>query len=94
MNIQKKTRLVLDLVKQDNFKVGENWVLAQDICEINQGHSSFDHLHGLLYLIKGDIFTSNYWYRAAGENPVHEEPNSEWAHMYEVMTGNTPDIAI
>ena len=93
MDQQKNIRIVLDLMLEDKFKAGENWQHAVDICEAHQGNAEFDRLQGLLYMIKGDIFTSNYWYRASGEAPVHYEPEPEWQVIYEAMTGHEPEIA-
>lgn len=67
----------LALIKSDNFRPGNSWAKAHQICQANEGATIFDWIHALIHRIEGDDANASYWYRRAGTSrhpgPVEEE---------------------
>ena len=75
-------------IRKGEFKVGDEWRKAHEICQSAEGNKDHDWIHALVHLIEGDHANADYWYRHAGEAQKSADPQTEWAHIVEQLGGN------
>jgi len=68
----------LDLLETGNFRTGEGWEKAHQICQTNEGAPLFDWVHALVHRIEGDDANAAYWYRRAGRTRQSGSVEEEW----------------
>ena len=71
-------RIALDLLKAGNFRLGEDWENAHQICQTREGDPFFDWVHALVHRIEGDDANAAYWYRRAGKDRHLGSIEEEW----------------
>ena len=72
-------------LEDDDFKTGDRWQACHDLCQANEGQADFDWVHGLVHLIEGDVFNSNYWYRRAERSRHSDDVREEWIHVVDLL---------
>jgi len=75
---QKNLVEALDLLKSGNFRMGEDWENAHQICQAHEGSAMFDWVHALVHRIEGDDRNAAYWYRRAGKSQHPASIEDEW----------------
>ena len=75
---QAQLRTALELLKTGNFRPGEDWKRAHQICQMHEGTPLFDWVHALVHRIEGDDANAAYWYRRAGKARHLGSVEEEW----------------
>lgn len=78
---KKELQNAVSALIDDDFTTGDRWRACHDLCQVNEGEVDFDWVHGLIHMIEGDRFNSDYWYRRAGRSRHSEDVRKEWAHV-------------
>ncbi len=64
-------------LKKGDFKLGQSWENAHEICQSAEGTKSYDWVHALAHWIEGDMGNAAYWYRRVGETRL-DTIAAEW----------------
>jgi hypothetical protein len=75
---QAQLRTALDFLKTGNFRPGEDWEKAHQICQMHEGAPLFDWIHALVHRIEGDYANAGYWYQRAGKTRHLGSVEEEW----------------
>lgn len=75
---QAELQTAIDLLKTGNFRTGENWENAHEICQAHEGTPLFDWVHALVHRIEGDDRNAGYWYQRAGKDRHSGSIEEEW----------------
>lgn len=67
-----------DLLKAGNFRMGEEWENAHQLCQAHEGSPLFDWVHALVHRIEGDDRNAGYWYQRASKSPHTGSIEEEW----------------
>jgi len=65
-------------IAKGDFKTGDEWEQAHNICQAREGNNPYDWVHALLHWIEGDEWNANYWYRHIGKNRQGKNFEEEW----------------
>mgnify|MGYP000868128268 CR=1 FL=1 len=68
----------VDLLKTGDFRQGEDWESAHQICQAHEGSALFDWVHALVHRIEGDDANAGYWYKRAGQTLHSGSIEEEW----------------
>ena len=68
-------------IRKGNFRLGDEWRRAHEICQGAEGDKHHDWIHALVHLIEEDHANAAYWYRRAGETQHSADPEAEWTHI-------------
>ena len=71
-------------LKKGDFKLGDAWENAHEICQSAEGTKSYDYVHALAHWIEGDMGNAAYWYRRVGETQ-HADIPTEWDHLADTL---------
>ena len=75
---QTQLQTAIDLLETGEFRTGEDWQKAHQICQAHEGSPLFDWLHALVHRIEGDDANAEHWYRRAGKNRHPGSIAEEW----------------
>ncbi len=75
---QAELQTATDLLKAGNFRTGEDWEKAHEICQAHEGGPLFDWVHALVHRIEGDDRNADYWYRRADKDRHSGSIEQEW----------------
>ena len=75
----------MDALKAGNFKMGEQWEEAHEICQAHEGRPLFDWTHALVHRIEGDDRNAGYWYKRAGKERHSGSIEEEWQTIQTAM---------
>lgn len=75
---QEQLQTTIDYLKTGNFRIGEDWENAHQICQAHEGSPLFDWVHALIHRIEGDDANAGYWYKNAGKSRHAGSTEEEW----------------
>lgn len=72
-------------LKKGDFKLGDAWETAHEICQASEGSKPYDWVHALAHWIEGDDWNADYWYRRVGENRHGATIAEEWDYLVDQL---------
>jgi hypothetical protein len=72
---------ISEILKALWYDANNDWELAHNIAQSDEGNKPYDHLHAYLHRKEGDVFNAKYWYNSAKTKFPSVNLAQEWEDL-------------
>jgi hypothetical protein len=72
-------------LKKGGLRLGPEWNIAHELCQMAEGERAHDLVHALCHWIEGDEANRNYWYARISNWRRSSDISREWQAIWQAL---------